>query len=99
MNIARAFGASARLVEARLGCKDPSRPHDAKSNPYQPGDGVFGNWTTSARCTVFDGTSTTAVHFGMLGPLARGERLATDYAEATNLRPKPRRARPTTSTS
>ena len=32
----------------------------------------------TARNTVFDGTCVTAVHHGMLGPLARGKRLATD---------------------
>ena len=37
---------------------------------------------------MFDGTCVTAVHHGMLGPLARGKRLATDYAEAAKRRAK-----------
>jgi len=45
---------------------------------------------------VFDGTCVIAVHFGMLGPLARGERLATDYAEATKRRAKARLAKQVT---
>ena len=88
VNIARAFGASARLVEVKLGCKHPSKAHDPKDNPYQRGDGVFGNWTASARTTAFDGTCVTAVHHGMLVPLARGKHLATDYAEVTKRRTK-----------
>jgi len=42
-----------------VACTGPvATTHDPKSNPFQRGDGVFGNWMTSARCTVFDGTST-----------------------------------------
>ena len=66
VNIARAFGASAKLMEVKLGRRDPSRPHHPEDNPNQRGDGVFGNWTTAARNTVFDGTCVTAVHHGML---------------------------------
>ena len=75
-------------MEVKLGRKDPSRPHHPKDNPNQRGDGVFGNWTTAARNTVFDGTCVTAVHHGMLGPLARGKCLATDYAEETKRKAK-----------
>ena len=57
VNIARAFGASAKLMEVKLGRKDPSKPHHPRDNPNQRGDGVFGNWTTAARNTVFDGTT------------------------------------------
>ena len=84
----RSFGASAKLMEVKLGRRDPSRPHHPKDNPNQRGDGVFGNWTTAARNTVFDGTCTTAVHHGMLGPLASGKRLATDYPEETKRKAK-----------
>ena len=52
------------------------------------GDGVFGNWTGSPRPTVYGSTCVTTVHFGMLRPLARGTRLATDCAEATKRRAK-----------
>ena len=67
----------------KLGPRDPNRAVDKESNPNQRGDGVLGNWTHSARRMVFDGTTITAVQFrkGMLGPLARGKHLATDYAE------------------
>jgi len=58
-------------MEVRLGCRDPKRPHDPETNPYQRGDGVFGNWTRSARPMVYDGTCVTTVHFGMLRPLVR----------------------------
>ncbi|EOD32272.1 hypothetical protein EMIHUDRAFT_123006, partial [Emiliania huxleyi CCMP1516] len=43
-NVARAFGASAKVMEVRLGCRDPTRAHDPDTNPYQRGDGVFGNY-------------------------------------------------------
>ena len=75
-------------MEVKLGCKDPSKAHDPKDNPYQRGDGVFGNWTRSQRPTVYDGTCVTAVHYGMLRPLAHGTRLATDYPEAAKRRAK-----------
>ena len=43
-DIARAFGASAKVMEVKLGCRDPTRAHDPDTNPYQRGDGVFGNY-------------------------------------------------------
>ena len=52
-NVARAFGASAKVMEVRLGCRDPTRAHDPDTNPYQRGDGVFGNWAKSARPVVY----------------------------------------------
>ena len=83
ISIARALGAAGSLQEVKLGPRDPNRAVDKESNPNQRGDGVLGNWTRSARRMVFDGTTITAVQFrkGMLGPLARGKHLATDYAE------------------
>jgi len=75
-------------MEVRLGCKDPKRAHDPETNPYQRGDGVFGNWMRSQRPTVYDGTCVTTVHYGMLRPLAHGTRLATDYPEAAKRRAK-----------
>ena len=83
ISIARALGAAGSLQEVKLGPRDPNRAVDKESNPNQRGDGVLGNWTHSARRMVFDGTTITAVQFrkGMLGPLARGKHLATDYAE------------------
>ena len=83
VSIARALGAAGSLQEVKLGPRDPNRAVDKESNPNQRGDGVLGNWTHSARRMVFDGTTITAVQFrkGMLGPLARGKHLATDYAE------------------
>ena len=38
--------------------------------------------------TAYEGTCVTTVNFGMLRPLARGTRLATDYPEATKRRAK-----------
>ena len=87
-NVARAFGASAKVMEVRLGCRDPTRAHDPDTNPYQRGDGVFGNYAESARAVVYDGTCVTAVHHDRLRPLASGKRLATDYAEATKRKAK-----------
>ena len=75
-------------MEVRLGCKDPKRAHDPDTNPYQRGDGVFGNWAKSARPVVYDGTCVTSVHYGKLRPLANGTHLATDYAEATKRKAK-----------
>ena len=75
-------------MEVRLGCRDPTRAHDTETNPYQRGDGVFGNWGWSQRPTVYDGTCVTAVHHDRLRPLASGKRLATDYAEATKRKAK-----------
>ena len=75
-------------MEVKLGCKDPKRAHDPDTNPYQRGDGVFGNWAKSARPVVYDGTCVTSVHYGKLRPLANGTHLATDYAEATKRKAK-----------
>ena len=74
---------AASLAATALGCRDPTQAHDPDTNPYQRGDGVFGNWAGSARPVVYDGTCVTAVHHGRLRPLANGTHLATDYAEAT----------------
>ena len=87
-DIARAFGASAKVMEVKLGCRDPTRAHDPDTNPYQRGDGVFGNYAESARPVVYDGTCVTAVHHDRLRPLASGKYLATDYAEATKRKAK-----------
>ena len=73
-------GGEARLQRPEAGTRS--------GDPYQRGDGVFGNWTGSPRPVVYDGTCVTSVHFGMLRPLARGTHLATDYAEATKRRAK-----------
>ena len=102
ISIARALGAAGSLQEVKLGPRDPNRAVDKESNPNQRGDGVLGNWTRPARRMVFDGTTITAVQFrkGMLGARWRAARTSppTTPRRRSGV-PRPRRARPTTTTS
>ena len=76
--IARAFGATAKVAEINLG-PHPNRPDGAN----QKADGMLINWTTDTKKTVWDTIVTTAVPFrnDKLRPIAEGSTSATQLVQ------------------